>query len=137
MSSLDLETAIREHIETLERLGTRYCTTEGCRLALDYIEARLRGYGYTVEQSVAQWEGQLFSSPWAIKAGRGPGLYLLSAHYNSISQAKDGKLLDRAPGADDNASGVAVLLETAKVVIHLLAFSNFWTHFPKRRSRRW
>ena len=115
---MELESGIREHIETLERFGTRYCTTDGCRRALDYIETRLREYGYSVERSIAQWEGQSFSSPWAIKSGRGPALYLLTAHYDSISQTKDGKLLDRAPGADDNASGVAVLLETAKALIH-------------------
>jgi len=45
-------------------------------------------------------------------------MYLLTAHYDSISQAKDGKLLDRAPGADDNASGVAVLLEAAKAIFY-------------------
>lgn len=112
-----METGIRTHIETLERLGTRYCTTEGCGRALDYIEARLREYGYTTERSVARWEGRSFSSPWAIKLGRGPALYLLTAHYDSISQTKDGKLLDRAPGADDNATGVAVLLEVAKALI--------------------
>ena len=115
---MDLETNIREHIEALERLGSRYCTTDGCLRALAYIETCMRKYGYTVERSVSQWEGRPFSSPWAIKAGRGPELYLLTAHYDSISQAKDGKLLDRAPGADDNATGVAVLLETAKSLIH-------------------
>lgn len=87
-------------------------------MALDYIETRLREYGYTVERSVAQWEGQSFSSPWAIKAGRGPATYLLTAHYDSISQTKDGKLLDRAPGADDNATGVAILLEMANAMMH-------------------
>lgn len=115
---MDLKIEIREHIETLERLGTRYCTTDGCRRALDYIETRIREYGYTVERSVAQWEGLSFPSPWAIKTGRGPALYLLTAHYDSISQSKDGKLLDQAPGADDNATGVAILLETAKALVH-------------------
>jgi len=115
---VNLDTGIREHIETLERLATRYCTADGCRRALEYIEDRLREYGYTVERSVAQWEGRSYPSPWAIKAGRGPALYLLTAHYDSISQAKNGKLLDQAPGADDNATGVAILSEAAKALLH-------------------
>lgn len=114
---MNMETAIRTHIETLERLGTRYCTSDGCRQALDYIETRMREFGYTIERSVSRWEGREFSSPWAIKSGRGPALYFLTAHYDSISQSKDGKLLDQAPGADDNATGVAILLETAKALV--------------------
>jgi Zn-dependent M28 family amino/carboxypeptidase len=51
-----------------------------------------------------------------MKAGRSEKFYMLSAHFDSISQDKDGKILDAAPGADDNASGVAVLLECARVL---------------------
>jgi Zn-dependent M28 family amino/carboxypeptidase len=114
-----LEGKLLTHIETLESFGSRYYAVEGNRAAQAYIEACLQEYGYRVERSMSFYEGASFASPWAIKAG-GLGadgaLVLLAAHYDSISQDPNGAILAEAPGADDNASGVAVLLETARAL---------------------
>lgn len=114
-----LEAAVSAHIKTLEGLGSRYYAAEGNRGAQAYIESCLRDYGYTVERSLAAHEGGSFASPWALKtgkAGAAGSLYLLTAHFDSISQDEKGSILEAAPGADDNATGVAVLLEAARAL---------------------
>jgi hypothetical protein len=46
------------------------------------------------------------------------GLFLLTAHYDATGKSTEGwdPFLDPAPGADDNASGVACLVEAARVL---------------------
>lgn len=114
-----LEDAILAHIKKLEGFGSRYYVREGNPSAQEYIEACMRDYGYRVERSLSNYEGSSFASPWAIKAG-GTGtegkLYLLAAHFDSISQDVKGDILEGAPGADDNATGVGVLLEVARAL---------------------
>ena len=58
--------------------------------------------------------------------GRGPHkdqVYLLTAHYDSIASKTEGWEQQwrtmPAPGSSDNASGVAILLETARLIRHL------------------
>ncbi|HXC64864.1 MAG TPA: M28 family peptidase, partial [bacterium] len=121
-TSLALAENLLSHIRALEGLGSRYYAREGNRAGRAYIEGCLEGYGYRVETSQSEFQGALYDSPWAIKAGK-PGmegaLYLLTAHFDSISQDQDGGILADAPGADDNASGVAVLLEVARALAQL------------------
>jgi bacterial leucyl aminopeptidase len=117
-----LEEALLIHIKALEGFGSRYYAHAGNRRAQEYIESCLRDYGYAVERSLAGYQGASFASPWAVKAGRTAGagkLHLLTAHFDSISQDESGKILEAAPGADDNATGVAVLLEAARALAPL------------------
>lgn len=117
-----LEENILGHIKALEALGSRYYAREGNAAAQAYIEARLREQGYRVEKSRASFQEGWFESPWVVKAGKAGAegkFYLLAAHFDSISQDKDGGILEQAPGADDNASGVAVLLEMARALAPL------------------
>jgi Zn-dependent M28 family amino/carboxypeptidase len=116
---MDLEAPILAHIKKLEGFGSRYYLHAGNRCAQAYIEDCLRDYGYHVEHSHAGYQGQFYTSPWVLKPGRSGiagKLYLMTAHFDSISQAKDGSILEAAPGADDNATGVAILLELARVL---------------------
>lgn len=53
-------------------------------------------------------------SAWASKAARYPGKWLVvGAHYDGLGVDEKGRI---HPGADDNASGVAVLLEVARLL---------------------
>lgn len=125
MDPLDLsglEERLLAHIKKLESCGTRYYGSEGNRAAQAYIETCLQDWGYPVERSMSAYQGASFVSPWAVKAGRlgvEGSLTLLAAHFDSISQGQDGAILAEAPGADDNASGVAVLLEAARALADL------------------
>ncbi|HUU57407.1 MAG TPA: M28 family peptidase, partial [bacterium] len=59
----------------------------------------------------------VWDNVWARKRGRGgaPGTVLVCAHYDSISELSKLETPDaKAPGADDNATGVAAVLEFAR-----------------------
>ena len=65
--------------------------------------------GLPVERRSFEFRGQPFHNVVALKAGRVPDAprVLVGAHFDSVRHS---------PGADDNASGVAGLLETARML---------------------
>lgn len=81
----------------------------------DYIQTVLRDIGYTVEQqpfTKIGWVGEdeietriASANVLATKTGESEEMIVIGAHYDSV---------DTALGADDNASGVGVLLELAE-----------------------
>jgi Zn-dependent M28 family amino/carboxypeptidase len=75
--------------------------------AADYIYTEFSKVGLKVRKETFQWEGKRFSNIIAEKIGFGsPGeVLILGAHYDTAPGS---------PGADDNASGIAVLLEVAR-----------------------
>jgi len=94
------EDALRELVETLATPRHFEAEPEANRRTGAWIETRLRSYGY---ETCAQ-------GPWAnvvaLPAGRmDKPLVLIGAHYDSVPGS---------PGADDNASAVAALLECAR-----------------------
>lgn len=99
------------------RIGPREATSAGFGRAADHVETRFRRLGYDVAR-------QTFRVPagtsWGVGVPAGESLNLVArpagfeptrpyvlvgAHLDTVPQA---------PGAEDNASGVAVLLETAR-----------------------
>lgn len=73
-----------------------------------FIEAELGSYGITVESDDFAYRGRTFRN--IIGQIGNPGadsLVILGAHFDAV---------EGAPGADDNGSGVAVLLEAARVL---------------------
>ncbi len=100
---------IREHIRRLE--GVRHPTVapEALERAADYIHAKLETWGYAVAPQWFNFCGQKFRNIVAMRPGvRQPEAHLLVvAHYDTVEES---------PGANDNGSGVAVLLEAARVL---------------------
>jgi Zn-dependent M28 family amino/carboxypeptidase len=108
--------------------GSRANRTPNNVIAADYIATRMFALGLAVRyQDFASWDG----SYQVNVIGELPGedtskVYLVLAHYDSINA--DGGV---APGADDNASGVAAMLEMARILstyqlrhpVHFLATS--------------
>jgi acetylornithine deacetylase/succinyl-diaminopimelate desuccinylase-like protein len=107
-----------ETVRFLANQGSRRFTTEGARATVDFITHRLETLGYTVDHHhvpARDADGRRVdvTNLVADLGGRGPGRssLIFCAHYDS--RGEDGE--DFAPGADDNASGVSVLLEAARV----------------------
>lgn len=94
------------------RITSRMKDDPGNDLAADYIEQELKSYGLSVTN-------QYFDSVGRNVIGIQYGTkypdkyYLICAHYDSHCFANLG---DIAPGADDNASGTAVVLEAASIL---------------------
>lgn len=96
--------------------GTRYFSLPGNAIAAEYLYLRFAAYGLTVsyEDYVAS-NGMLSLNVVAEIPGRDPSqIYAGFAHYDSISD--DVPDNDTAPGTLDNGTGLAVLLENARIL---------------------
>lgn len=102
-------TRLFEYQEALYQFDSKFITQPGNLLAAEYLADTFRSFGY---EPVYQW----FEARGARTAnvlGVLPGtthpelIYVLSSHYDSVL---------RSPGADDNSSGIAVLLEAARLL---------------------
>ncbi len=110
------DSLIAADVRTLESWGTRYALNENRFAVAEWIRQRFIGMGITdadtigfVEQTFSTWQRNVV----ATIAGTSPGgeELIIGAHYDSQSSDKT-----MAPGADDNASGVAGILEIARVL---------------------
>src|SRR5260370_31937763 len=100
---------LRRHVAAIE--GVRHPTAAPGhhRAARDYVAAQLQGLGLVAELLPFRFRGRTHHNVRATLPGRDPRRppLLLAAHYDSTPDT---------PGADDNASGVAALLECARLV---------------------
>lgn len=117
--------ACLSHIKALShQIGPRIEGREGERKAARYIAGKLQQYGYEVEQ-------QPFPLPYGFHSqnviGKRKGNFVwenvlvVGAHYDS-------KKPD-SPGANDNASGVAVMLEAARQLRESLPYTIYFVAF--------
>ena len=101
----------RPLMNDLANMGARVAGSDGETKAAQYIASAFKAIGYAPET-------QPFTAPSgdqsvtsdnvvAVKTGTSSQEIIVGAHYDST---------DAGPGADDNASGVAVMLEVAKLV---------------------
>lgn len=105
----DVQTTIKG---TPTTILSRYASEPGNISAADYIEQKLTSYGYTV---VNQDNGATCRNVYATLTGTTDPQqkYIICAHYDS--QINSGPK-SPSPGADDNASGVAAVLEAARIL---------------------
>lgn len=115
-------TALDADLHWLVGLGTRHSASGGFAAAVAGAAARLAGLGYAVTTPAITVEGVVSSNVVADRPGSGAGdLVLVTAHLDSINLA--GGPAAPAPGADDNGSGSAGLLELARVLA-----TRSWRH---------
>jgi hypothetical protein len=97
----------------LYKFGSKYISKPGNDMASQYIYEKFKSFGYEPE---FQWftpkketyNGKTANVIATLKGTTNPELvYVISSHYDSV---EDG------PGADDNTSGTAALLETARIL---------------------
>jgi len=110
------EEAVKEnlyrHVQHLSvQIGERHLWKNSSLYeAAEYIESVLRGYGegseYSVERQTYSCYGKSVSNLIAQKSGK-EEVVVLGAHYDTVPGT---------PGADDNASSVAGLLELARLL---------------------
>jgi aminopeptidase YwaD len=82
---------------------------EALQAAEDHIAGEMDATGLRVERQPFTWRGQEFRNVLGTREGTDPSRpwVVVGAHFDSLA---------RSPGADDNASGVAALLEVARVL---------------------
>jgi Zn-dependent M28 family amino/carboxypeptidase len=112
----DIQTCLRSHLLEIIRERDPYLSTHGHFYVQNYIQQTLSQWG-KVELHEFQPEARVHQNLILHLPGRQPELapIVIGAHYDGVPGS---------PGADDNASGVAVLLELAR----------FFHNNPPRRS---
>jgi len=120
-----LENRLRRHVNALAGdIGERNVwRPEALESAARYIEAELSGIGYEVAAQSYGTHGASCRNLEVTVPGRSKGIVLAGAHYDTVAGS---------PGADDNASGVAGLIEIARALrtvepactVKLVAFVN-------------
>ncbi|MFZ5482438.1 MAG: M28 family metallopeptidase [Myxococcota bacterium] len=111
-------------IESLESFGTRYTGTESAREVPGWLAGELEGAGLVAETLAFDARGMDSANVIARKDGveEPEVVYVFSAHWDSTSEDPT----TSAPGADDNASGVAAVLEAARVLAPVRTRYSVW-----------
>jgi hypothetical protein len=110
----------RAYLDVLAQMefGPRIAGTEGNRRCAGYIAEQLRQVDWSVEFQDFTYRGtQVRNVIGRANEGKGP-IFILGAHYDTRRWADQDPAhpRDPVPGANDGASGVAVLLELARVI---------------------
>ena len=108
-------------VQHLQDYNNRFWKSENAFAASDWIAGRMEALGLEVEQqafSANTWLGSGQAAPNVIGIQRGrlyPDTYVVcGSHFDSFSwEGYSGGL---CPGADDNATGVASVLESARIM---------------------
>src|SRR5438105_7480914 len=109
VSRLSLD-QFKAHIKGLAQFGDRLQGSDGNRKAIDWLEQKLKAFGYTnVERLRYMSAGGPLEDVYATKVGSTvPGeMYIVSAHMDGRGGGE---------AADDDGSGCALVLELARVL---------------------
>jgi glutaminyl-peptide cyclotransferase len=119
------------HVMTQMAFGPRITGTEGNRKAGDYIAEQLRQDKWSVEfENFTYRDTPVRNVIGRANRGRGP-IIILGAHYDTRIWADNDENhpRDPVPGANDGASGVAVLLELARTLDLRRVHYEVWLGF--------
>jgi Zn-dependent M28 family amino/carboxypeptidase len=106
---MTLEKNLATHVEKLAgEIGERNTfRPEALHKAENYIEQFWKGLGLEVGRQEFDADGVTCSNLWVEFKGSSDGIIVVGAHYDSVFGA---------PGANDNGSGVAALLEISRAL---------------------
>lgn len=103
-------------------IGSRIAGTAEELEAADYISDQFESMGYDVDRQVFSYvpnnEENQSQNIIATKLGKIDQTVIIGAHYDSVPSrtCDDGEVINVSSGAGDNASGVGVMLEAAKIL---------------------
>jgi len=99
---------LRKSLERISGERSPFSSPRHLAAVESYIEKEFESYGLSVESDTFTYWGRGYRNVIGrLGADRSGPLIILGAHFDSV---------EGSPGADDNASGVAVLLEAARIL---------------------
>jgi hypothetical protein len=111
------EDRCRARVEELARFHTRHSFSDHYRTAAAWTRGVLSGLDFVVREEEVVVGGEATLNVIAERAGSGGAdrrIVMATAHLDSVNH--EGNASSRAPGADDNASGSAGILEIAEAL---------------------
>jgi len=108
------QTEYASYVQNLQNFNTRYYNTQGNADALAYIHDAFVGFGLNATYDSFNYNGGTYDNVVATLPGKAhpENVYIVGAHMDSTSN----DAANNAPGADDNASGMAAVMEMAKAM---------------------
>lgn len=114
------EDSLKSHIQNLQDFQTRLCITPQFFESALWVADRFQAYGLE-SVAVDTFDFTFYGNPYQSANVRGelpgtlaePGIVLITGHLDAITYTSP---YDFAPGADDNASGCATVLEAARIL---------------------
>jgi aminopeptidase YwaD len=109
--------SLLSYVEKLASFNTRYFNRSEKIDARDWISSKMKSFGYLVKFEQFDHKGEIGYNIIAIKENfdSNRSFIIFDAHYDSYARNKLKNDQGIAPGANDNASGVATLIEAARV----------------------
>ena len=103
---------INTHVQRLQDFGTRYSSHDSCFAAANWIKLQFESSGID-SVFFHQWAARYHPNVVAVIPGSAnpDKIVIIGGHYDSITSD-----IDNCPGADDNASGTACVLECAGIL---------------------
>ena len=111
---------LKQYLNRLSNFHTRHSKSPLLNDAGDWIMNELRGFGYrdtfyhSFKSTIDNEEFELRNIVCK-KKGIDEKLIMVCAHYDCIMECKEDSV-SRAPGANDNGSGVSAIIEMARVL---------------------
>ena len=102
-----LRDRLKKHVAAVATVEHNTRTPERLEAAARYVETELVALGYAVRRQAFDSADGMVRNLEATLIGREAGSIVIGAHYDSVPGA---------PGANDNGSGVAALLELARLL---------------------
>ncbi|MCD6131602.1 MAG: M28 family peptidase [Candidatus Hydrothermae bacterium] len=112
LSTISLD-SLKATIQRLQDFKTRYAYTDSCRAAEEWLKNKISTY---VDSSILwsfEYNGTWMRNVIGYKAGSMDEFVMITSHLDAITYADPYNV---APGADDNASGTAVVMEAARIL---------------------
>ncbi len=130
-ATFDGDHAYTDYVIGQMNIGPRPAGSSGDRKTGDFILEQLTQSGWATETQEFKYQGiPIRNIIGKLGAGRGP-LIVVGAHYDTRPRADQDKQNPFAPmpGANDGASGVAVLLELARTIDPAKLHNEIWLAF--------
>lgn len=111
--------SIYAYDQRLEDFHTRYIYTDSIDAARDWLVQKFQQFGYTnITTPSFYYDGQYLNNVKAVKLGYAEPdkVIVIGAHYDAVTYDQPTTAYEFAPGADDNGSGTALVLEIARVL---------------------
>ncbi len=98
---------LRAHVDAIDEPRNAFDQPEALQRTAGYVQGELEDYGYPVRLEPVSFSDATFPNLIAVQEGTSCSerVFIVGAHYDSVRDT---------PGADDNASGVAAMLEIAR-----------------------
>jgi Peptidase family M28 len=112
---------IGKYIDNLTSFHNRHTKSPNIEKVAYWLEEQLKQFGYNHSTFYHEYTeaGYELKNVICNKQGSSSKILLLCAHYDTILMRDFEDIDSRAPGADDNASGVSMLLEISRIISKL------------------